>query len=92
MTDRDELKEMSAGMTFFTVALNYLPLVYLIAGAVAVFSCQGLVAQVLMALAWVYLLPILVARIVMMVWGRPQGKGLGQNARAYKVWWVLLQM
>ena len=44
-----------------------------------------------MALAWLYLVPPLVCRSTLLLFGRPQGRSLTQETRAYKVWWFTAQ-
>jgi hypothetical protein len=76
----------------FTLALNYLPLVQLLAGAAFVVSVSGSRRSLLLwSLAWLFLLPPLVCRLTLAVFGRPQGRGLTQDTRAYKVWWFTHQ-
>jgi hypothetical protein len=76
----------------FTLALNYLPLVQLLLGAAVVGSVAGsLRARFWWSLAWLYLVPPLACRMTLLVCGRPQGRGLTQETRAYKVWWFTHQ-
>lgn len=79
-------------ITGYTLALNYLPLAQLLAGVAFVVSqATSLTAAVLWSLAWIYLLPPLVCHAVLLVFGRPSGRGLTQETRAYKVWWFTYQ-
>jgi len=81
-----------SGLTRFTLALNYLPLAQLSAGGVVVWSVSdSWVAAVLLSLAWLFLLPPAMCRLAFVLCGRPGGKGLGQESRAYKVWWFTHQ-
>jgi hypothetical protein len=75
----------------YTLALNYLPLAYIVAGAAATWSVGGTAARWGVGLAWVYLLPPLVSRITLTIFGRPDARGVRQDAREYKVWWFLTQ-
>lgn len=43
-----------------------------------------------MLLAWIYLLPPLASRSMIIAFGRPEGR-LTQDMSAYRVWWVLTQ-
>lgn len=76
----------------YTVALNWLPLLQLLAGALLAAGLTGrpwlLGAFVL---AWVYLLPPIVCRLSLMIAGRPEGRDLDQGSRSYKLWWFLTQ-
>jgi hypothetical protein len=77
----------------YSLALNFLPLLHLVAGAAAVlWLVDGAPARIGVALAWIYILPPLSGRVAMGLFGAPQGADLGQEARAYKVWWFLMQM
>src|SRR5262245_49267518 len=79
-------------ITAFTLALNYLPLVQLLTGAAVVAAVgHSNRSRFFIAVAWLYLVPPLVCRMTILVFGRPQGRGLTQNTRAYKVWWFTHQ-
>jgi hypothetical protein len=81
----------AARPTGYSLALNFLPLLHLIAGAAVVWFIDGTAARFGAALAWVYVLPPLAGRLAMALFGKPEGEGLGQEARAYKLWWFLAQ-
>jgi UDP-3-O-[3-hydroxymyristoyl] glucosamine N-acyltransferase len=76
----------------FSLALNYLPLLNLLAGAALLLFVDSVAAGIATLLAWIYLLPPLACRITIGLFGMPQGDGLDQSARAYKVWWFLAQL
>jgi hypothetical protein len=79
-------------VTAFTLALNYLPLAQLATGALVVASlASSRSARLLAAAAWLYLVPPCVCRLTLFAFGRPQGRGLTQDTRAYKVWWFTHQ-
>jgi hypothetical protein len=81
-----------AHITGYTLALNYLPLAQLGAGAAAVYwQATSVTAAVAWTLAWLYLLPPLVCRLTLALFGRPHGRALTQQSRAYKVWWFTYQ-
>ena len=87
--------DQSAGsppLTGYTLALNYLPLAQLLAGA-AIVSTQATSPGTVIAcsLAWIYLVPPLVCRLVLLAFGTPHGRALTQHDRAYKVWWFTYQ-
>jgi hypothetical protein len=91
MTATDRIVEQS-GLTTYTLALNYLPLVQLVAGASFIASqATSFGATILWTLAWLYLLPPLVCRLALIVLGAPCGRSLSQQDRAYKVWWFTYQ-
>jgi hypothetical protein len=76
----------------YSLALNFLPLLHLLAGAAVLWFVDGAMARVGAALAWIYVLPPLAGRVAMALFGAPEGEGLGQETRAYKVWWFLTQL
>src|SRR5262245_33087963 len=81
-----------ARLSAFTLALNYLPLTQLLIGAVVVVTAgRSLQSRLLWSAACIYLVPPLVCRSTLLIFGRPQGRGLTQNTRAYKVWWFTHQ-
>lgn len=80
-----------AELSRFTIAVNYLPLAFILAGVLIAMAIPGTGWRVAFALAWLYLVPPLLTRAVLAIYGRPYGQGLDQHARAYKVWWFLSQ-
>ena len=81
-----------AHITSYTLALNYLPVAQLLAGAAFVYwQATSVAAAVGWSLAWIYLLPPLMCRATLAIFGRPHGRGFTQQSRAYKVWWFTYQ-
>jgi hypothetical protein len=81
-----------ARITPFTLALNYLPVVQLSMGAALVAGqARSWPSALAWSAAWIYILPPLVCRLTLLLFGRPQGRGLTQDTRAYKVWWFTHQ-
>jgi hypothetical protein len=79
-------------ITGYTLALNYLPVAQLLAGAALVASqAASPTAVILFSLAWLYLLPPLACQVALLIFGRPHGRRLTQESRAYKVWWFTYQ-
>src|SRR5262245_36743965 len=79
-------------VTTFTLALNYLPLVQLVAGAAVVtWLWRSPGARLAAFAAWVYLVPPCACHATLWLFGRPHGRGLTQDSRAYKVWWFTHQ-
>jgi hypothetical protein len=78
-------------VTGYSLVLNYLPMLYVVAGVAAVWTRDGVTARWLLAVSWIYLLPPIVSRVTIFVFGYPTGRGVRQDARAYKVWWFLAQ-
>jgi len=76
----------------YSLALNFLPVLQLLAGAAVLWFVDGAMARIGTALAWIYILPPLAGRIAMALFGAAEGEGLGQETRAYKLWWFLTQL
>jgi hypothetical protein len=76
----------------YSLVLNVLPLALVAAGAAAVWLTEGATARIAVALAWIYLLPPLAARAVTAAFGAAEGDNLTQDSRAYRVWWLLVQL
>lgn len=85
-------ENVKAQLAFFSLAMNYVPLFYLVSGAVFVWQVETIAARSGVALFWIYLVPPLVGRLTLMIFGYPQGRGVRQNQRAFKVWWFLTQL
>ena len=76
----------------YALALNFLPALHLASGVALVWALDGAAARFVLAVAWIYLLPPLIARATIAVYGVPQGEALGQESRAFRVWWFLTQL
>ncbi len=88
MTDEQWLEKPGA----FSLLLNTLPFLLVAAG---VGLCLSIVSspiqRMLVFVAWLYLVPPVVGRIAIMAFGMPRGSFM-QDQRAYKVWWLLIQL
>jgi hypothetical protein len=74
-----------------SLALNYLPVLQLAGGFTLAFgACSTPFARLVCLAAWIYLLPPVVARLTLMVFGRPAGRAT-LDSRDYRVWWFLTQ-
>jgi hypothetical protein len=76
----------------YSLALNFLPAIYVAGGAMLVWISDGTVMRCAVTLAWLYLVPPLVARLAIAAFGMPHGELLTQETRAYRVWWFLTQL
>jgi hypothetical protein len=75
----------------FSLWLNGLPFLHLASGYwLSIELCDTTGGGLLLLAAWIYLLPPLASRLMIVVFGRPEGQ-LTQNTSAYRVWWVLTQ-
>lgn len=80
-------------LTFFLVAANYVPLAFVAAGVAVVAKAPSLGggSRLALALAWLYLLPPLLGRVLLAARGRPVGQ-YAPDTRAYRTWWLLTQL
>src|SRR4051812_14938595 len=79
-------------VTPYTLALNYLPLCQLLVGAAFVWwQATSTPAAIIAALFWIYVVPPVVCRLTLLVFGAPAGRDLTQESRAYKIWWFIQQ-
>lgn len=93
MTDASDSDARAAGkVSGYTLALNYLPIMYVLGGVAATWSVSGTAARWGLALAWIYLVPPVTTRVTLLVFGRPHARAARQHERAYKVWWFLSQL
>ncbi|RPI44173.1 MAG: hypothetical protein EHM59_13515 [Betaproteobacteria bacterium] len=76
----------------YTLALNALPFVYLACGLGIMSAAQGWMLKTTFGLVWLYLVPPFTARLACKVLGDCVGQDLGQETRAYKLWWFLTQL
>ncbi len=76
----------------YSLALNALPLVYLLCGVGAIALTDDIGRRVLIGMAWLYVLPPVIVRLALGVCGGVEGENLGQETRAYKLWWFVTQM
>lgn len=76
----------------YSLALNFVPLAFVVCGIGLVWMADSLPAGLAVALLWVYLAPPLIGRAAMALFGRPEGEALSQRSRPYKVWWLLVQL
>ncbi|WP_078119794.1 hypothetical protein [Thiosocius teredinicola] len=77
----------------FALLANAIPLLAIaVIVSVATVLTTGAVGWTATFVALLYVLPPVTARIVMALFGKPQGRDLRQDSTAFKVWWVLLQL
>lgn len=86
------VRSAGARPTAYTLALNGLPLLYVVAGMVLAAWIEAWSSRVWLLGAWVYLLPPLLVRTATACLGACEGTALDQTTRAYKVWWFSTQM
>ena len=70
------------------VALGYFPLIFLAGGSLLAWWAQSFA----LALAWLYLLPPLLCRLVLALSGSPETAAAGPDDPAYLRWWLLTQL
>ena len=76
----------------FSLSMNLVPVAWLALGGWLVWSlAQAGSAWLLGALGWIYLVPPLLGRVLLAIFGRPIGT-FTQDQRGYRVWWVMTQL
>jgi hypothetical protein len=79
-------------VTLFMVAANFYTVAYVAVGVIVVNTLsRGLLTGLALAFAWIYLVPPLICRAVLLAFGRPSGPATPRS-RSYRVWWLLLQL
>jgi hypothetical protein len=73
------------------MGLNYFPLLYICAGLSIVFYMGNLADQIMFILFWIYILPPLLCRIVLLTFHRPEGVFSDKDKELY-IWWFLAQL
>lgn len=89
---RTAVQAAGARPTTYTLVLNLLPLAHLLVGASFLLVLLDWGNRFAFVLAWIYLLPPLLARAVLGAAGGCEGSNLEQSSRAYKAWWFSTQM
>ncbi|MDH3762400.1 MAG: hypothetical protein OEU50_15575 [Gammaproteobacteria bacterium] len=75
-----------------TILINYFPAIYLIASAVIVVPADyAIEIKLLFILAWIYFLPPLICRLLILIWGRPLGT-VSSASPTFIYWWFLTQL
>jgi hypothetical protein len=76
----------------FSLWMNLVPFAY-VASGVAVLALWegGMWEAIWRALAWIYLVPPVIGRSILILFGTPRGS-FTQDQRGYRVWWVLTQL
>ena len=75
----------------FSLWMNALPCLHLVSGLMLALAWLEPFGALLMMLAWLYLLPPIACRSMLLVFGRPNGR-LTQDMTAYRVWWTATQL
>ncbi len=76
----------------YMLILNYVTPLYLLAGALLLgLAARTPVELVLLALAWIYLVPPLLCRLTLAAFGRPHGTLTPAHPK-FTLWWFLTQL
>jgi len=75
----------------FMLAANYFPLLYLLCGVLLVFNFGSPGIGIIVTLVWLYLLPPLCCRLVLMLLGKPEGE-VDDASPVFRRWWFVSQL
>lgn len=93
MIERESTRIAPEPISRFALWSNVLPLALLGGFAVAAWNlAENGPARLAIFAALLYLVPPVLARLLMALWGRPEGRDLAQDSRPFRVWWLLLQL
>ena len=77
----------------FSLLANFLPMVLIAAlVALSLVLADSAAARLALFIGLLYLAPPVCARLLTLAFNKPAGRELTQSSRAFKVWWVLLQL
>lgn len=90
------MAQKTAGVPVYMVVMNYWPLLFLATGAwlVLQFSApeSGMATVFALFLLWLYLVPPLLCRLVLLLLGSPVTAGAMPSQREFGLWWFLTQL
>ena len=79
--------------TPFALLGNFLPLLLILTMLmVSLVLAGGSLARFGVFIGLFYLLPPLLARLLFLLFGKPRGRNIAQRSRAFRIWWLLLQL
>lgn len=74
------------------VALNYFSILFIVAGIFLVSSLESqLTVRLIYFSLWIYLIPPILARLIIKIFGKPVGI-VGSDSHTHTIWWVLFQL
>ncbi len=93
MPEQEPLSTASESISRFALLGNFLPMLLI----AAIFAASHVLAASLLGslgvfIGLLYLVPPLLGRLLILLFGKPEGRAIAQNSRAFRVWWLLLQL
>jgi len=80
-------------ITWFMVLVNYYPSLFLLAGGLLVFlPSMSISSRIALGVFWIYLLPPLLCRLALGLWGYPLAAATIPRSGTYQLWWFLTQV
>lgn len=93
MPDQARGSADSFAISRFALLGNFLPMVFIVAlVALSLALADSVAARLALFIGLLYLAPPVCARLLTWAFNKPTGRELTQSSRAFKVWWVLLQL
>lgn len=76
---------------FYIITINYFCIAFILVGIyVAYANSQSHLSAFLIFISWLYLIPPILARLTIMLLGRPSGT-VGNTSKTHFTWWLLFQ-
>lgn len=93
MPDANVQTSLPESPSRFALLGNFLPLVLIVVTLVSsLVLVGGSATRVSVFVGLFYLLPPMLARLLILLFGKPSGRGIDQRSEAFRVWWLLLQL
>lgn len=93
MPDQARGSANSLAISRFSLLANFLPMVCIVAlVALSLVLADSAGARLALFIGLLYLAPPVCARSLTWAFNKPTGRDLTQSSRAFKVWWILLQL
>jgi len=93
MPDAEKKYIPAEQVSTFALLVNVLPLFVLVILIVASFTLvEKLSTRAGLFFVMLYTILPLIARLLLLIFGKPEGRAITQNSRSFRLWWVLLQL
>lgn len=73
------------------IAINYFPFTYILIGVALFYYFGDVVQNIIFILFWLYILPPMLCRLVLLIFHRPEGV-FSEHDKEFYIWWFLAQL